>query len=375
MRFLHTADLHLGKRVNDFSMIDEQKYILKQIISIAKDEKIDAMLISGDVYDKNVPIVEAVELLDEFLQSLVDLNCTVFMIGGNHDSAQRLQFASSFLEKSKIYVKAVYEHKQKPIKMTDENGEIFLYLLPFIKPSSVKKECDTSQIESYDEAISFAIKSMEVDYSKRNIILAHQFVIGAKTCESEELVVGGSEQVSAKHFDEFDYVALGHLHSPQTVGQKHIRYSGTPLKYSFSEIKHKKSVTIVDIKEKDNIEIYTRELIAQKDLREEKWKFDEIFIKALEQQSQDYMHVILTDEEDVVNALGKLREVYPNIMKLSYDNTRTKKELEIIDLPNVEQRNPEEIFEEFYELRNNKEITLEGKNIINKMVKEVWGEM
>ena len=375
MRFLHTADLHLGKRVNDFSMIDEQKYILKQIISIAKDEKIDAMLISGDVYDKNVPIVEAVELLDEFLQSLVDLNCTVFMIGGNHDSAQRLQFASSFLEKSKIYVKAVYEHKQKPIKMTDENGEIFLYLLPFIKPSSVKKECDTSQIESYDEAISFAIKSMEVDYSKRNIILAHQFVIGAKTCESEELVVGGSEQVSAKHFDEFDYVALGHLHSPQTVGQKHIRYSGTPLKYSFSEIKHKKSVTIVDIKEKDNIEIYTRELIAQKDLREEKGKFDEIFIKALEQQSQDYMHVILTDEEDVVNALGKLREVYPNIMKLSYDNTRTKKELEIIDLPNVEQRNPEEIFEEFYELRNNKEITLEGKNIINKMVKEVWGEM
>lgn len=250
MKLLHISDLHLGKRINEFSMLEDQKYILRQILSLAETEQTDGVIIAGDIYDKPVPSAETVQTFDWFLTGLADKGKQVFAVSGNHDSAERIAFGAQLMRGRCVYISPVYAGVTAPIALTDEYGELYIYLLPFIKPAVVRyvleKEGEAELPKSYQEAVKLAVERMQVDSAKRNILVAHQFVTGAGRCESEEIAVGGLDNVDADIFDRFDYVALGHIHSPQWIMREAVRYCGTPLKYSFSEAEQEKSVTILE---------------------------------------------------------------------------------------------------------------------------------
>lgn len=376
MKFMHISDLHLGKKVNEFSMLEDQKYILTRILQIIEEQRTDGVLIAGDIYDRPVPSVEAVELLDDFLAKLVKKKQKVFVISGNHDSAERLAFASTLLKNSDVYVSPVYHGDVQPVVLHDAYGTINIYLLPFVKPIHVRRYYEEEQIESYTDAIRVAVDKMQVDTSQRNILLLHQFVAGAARCESEEKSIGGLDDVNAKVLQDFDYVALGHIHGPQNVGGETIRYCGTPLKYSFSEINHKKSVTIVDVKEKGSIEVSLVPLEPKRDLYEIRGTYDELTRRSYyEGQAfqNGYLHVTLTDEEDVPEALGKLRAIYPFIMKLDYDNTRTRSNKTVGVTEQVESKSPRELFDELYELQNGVEMTAQQGRLVDELIENIWG--
>ena len=322
MKLIHLSDLHIGKRIEAVSLLEDQKYILDQIAKIISDEKPNAVLIAGDVYDKTVPSAEAVELFDNFLFKLSKLETDVFIISGNHDSAERLAFGGRLMQNAGVHISPAYNGKIEPIILSDEYGETAFWMLPFIKPAHVKRFFHEEEIEDYTAACRIAVEKMNINKSVRNVLIAHQFVTGADTCESEELSVGGTDNVDAAVFKDFDYVALGHLHGPQNVGSKKMRYCGTPLKYSFSEEKHIKSITVVQIKEKDDITLSTIPLQPLRDMRRIRGSFDELMGQEYT-GTDDYVHIILTDENDVAEAAGKLRIKYPNMVNLSYDNTRT----------------------------------------------------
>lgn len=370
MKFVHLGDLHIGKRVNDFLMLNDQEYVLEQIIDIISKEKIEGVLIAGDVYDKQVPSLEAINLFDEFLTKIANMEVKVFIISGNHDSAERLSFAGRLIEKSGVYIAPMYEGNVIKHTVKDEYGDIDIYMLPYVKPVHVKKYYPDREIDSYNDALKCVIESVDIDEKKRNIIIAHQFVTGAAVCDSEELSIGGLENVDASIFDKFDYVALGHIHGPQKVQRDTLRYSGTPIKYSFSEINHKKSITIVDIKDKkDNevdISIDLKELKPLHDMRKIKGRYDEITLKDnyINTDTRDYMHIILTDEEDIPDAIGKLRAIYPNIMKLEYDNTRTRSNNKLDIVNRIEEKTPLDLFKELYELQNNQEVSDEQEQYL-----------
>jgi len=326
MKLIHLSDLHIGKRVNEISMLEDQEFILTQILGILDTEKADAVLIAGDVYDKSVPSAEAVTLFDDFLFRLSKRKLPVFIISGNHDSSERLSFGSRLMEGSGIHISPVYGGSVSPVVLSDSFGTVSFWLLPFLKPAHVRRYFPEESIESYTDAVRAAIRAMSPDFASRNVLLTHQFVTGAATCESEEISVGGSDNVDASVFDGFDYVALGHIHGPQNIGSNRVRYCGTPLKYSFSEEHHHKSITVVELGEKGDLTLHLQPLTPKHDLRTIRGTFEEVTSKAFLEstQTQDYLHIILTDEEDVPEALGKLRLIYPNILKLSYDNTRTR---------------------------------------------------
>ena len=267
MKFMHLSDLHLGKRVHEYSMIEDQEYILNQIVQIAADEKVDAVFIAGDIYDKTFPPVEAVTLLDQFLWALAEKEISVWIISGNHDSAERLSFGSRLMEKNEIHIAPVYNGELHTVTMEDEYGPIDISLLPFIKPAQVKRFFPEEEIHTYTDALQTALQG-DAPRNRRRILITHQFVTGASRCESEEPVVGGLDNVDASVFNGFDYVALGHIHSPQNVGRETLRYCGTPLKYSFSEVHQEKSVTIVTMKEKGCISLKTIPLRPLRDLKE-----------------------------------------------------------------------------------------------------------
>ena len=355
MKLIHLSDLHIGKRVNEVSMIEDQEYILLQILRIIDDEKPDAVLICGDVYDKSVPSAEAVTLFDDFLCRLAKREIPVLIISGNHDSPERLAFGKHFLERADIHISSVYDGKTESITLRDDHGEVVFWLLPFIKPAHVKRFYPDEGIESYADALRVAVAQMGLDTAKRNVLLTHQFVTGAATCESEDISVGGSDNVDAAVFDDFDYVALGHLHGGQNIGSSRIRYCGTPLKYSFSEAEHHKSVTVVKLGGKGSLELELRPLLPRRDLRIIRGTFAEVTDKSFYEGTDtgDYLQIILTDEEDIPEALGRLRQIYPNIMKLTYDNTRTRSSRIIDSAENVQRKSPLELFEELYELQNN----------------------
>lgn len=376
MKLMHISDLHLGKKVNEFSMIEDQRYILTRIQQIVEEQQTDGVLIAGDIYDKAVPPIEAVELLDDFLAKLVKKKQKVFMISGNHDSAERIAFASSLLKHSNVFVSPVYDGKIKPVVLSDEYGEVNFYLLPFVKPVHVRRFYEEEQIENYTDAIRVAIDKMEVDTSKRNILLLHQFVTGATRCESEEKPVGGLDDVNAEVIEGFDYVALGHIHGPQNVGTDKIRYCGTPLKYSFSEINHKKSVTMIEVKEKGSVEVSTIPLEPKRDLYEIRGTYDELTRKSYYEGKAfqtGYLHVTLTDEEDVPEALGKLRAIYPYIMKLEYDNTRTRTCAAVGVTDSVEEKGPRVLFDELYELQNGTAMNEQQGQLIDELIEKIWG--
>ena len=316
MKLLHLADLHIGKRVNEFSMIEDQRYILTKIINIIDNEKPDAILIAGDVYDKSVPSAEAVEVLDKFINHIASRKIETFIIPGNHDGAERLSFASKLIDTTGIHISPAYNGQIKPRSLNDEYGCVNFYMLPFVKPINVKQVYNIEENISYSDAVSIAIKNMNIDKSQRNVLLSHQFVTGASTCDSEDLSVGGTDGVSASVYDDFDYVALGHIHGPQKVSKDTIRYSGTPLKYSFSEVNHKKSVTIVNMAGKNNISISTIPLEPKHDMVEIKGKYNELMNKSYYDNLNldNYYHITLTDENDIPDAILKLRNIYKNIM-------------------------------------------------------------
>ena len=377
MKIIHLADLHIGKRVNEFSMIDDQKYILNQILEIIDKEKPDAVIIAGDVYDKQVPSIEAVELLDSFISDISKRKTTTFIISGNHDSAERLAFGSSLMAMGKIYISPVYNGKISKYTLKDDFGSANFYLLPFVKPSHVKRFFPDKKIESYTDAIKVVVDNLKLDTSEINILIAHQFVTGASRTESEEISVGGLDNVDASVFEDFDYVALGHIHRPQKIGTERIRYCGTPLKYSFSEVNDTKSVSIIEINSKEDFNLRTIPLIPKRDMRKIRGTYEELTTKNSYENTNtdDYIHVTLTDEFNVADAIQKLRVIYKNIMKLEYDNMRTRESRKInLDDMVIENKNPLEIFSEFYKLQNNQEMDDEQKEIIKKIMEEVWEE-
>lgn len=374
MKLIHLSDLHIGKRVNEFSMIEDQKYILKVILNIIDDEKPDGVLIAGDVYDKSVPSAEAVQLLDDFLCRLAERKLPTYIISGNHDSAERLSFGGRLMDMSGIHLSPVYNGKVEPFTLTDEYGKVNIYMLPFVKPVNVRRFFPDSEIESYTYAIKVAVDSMNVDEKERNIIVTHQFVTGASRSESEEISVGGSDNVDASVFDAFDYVALGHIHGPQKIGRESVRYCGTPLKYSFSEANHKKSVTVVEMGEKGKIEIRTVPLVPKRDLREIKGRYEEILLKENYEgtNTEDYIHITLTDEEDIPDVMNILRIIYPNIMKLDYDNKRTRNNQAVGKAEGVEKKSPLELFSEFYYDRNGQSMCEVQTAFMQNLIEEIW---
>ena len=374
MKLIHLSDLHLGKRVNEYSMLEDQKYILKKILNIIDDENPDGVIIAGDVYDKPVPSAEAVQLFDDFLVSLAKRNLQVFVISGNHDSAERIAFASRIMDAGGIHMSPVYNGVVEPISMQDEYGAVNIYMLPFIKPAHVRRFCD-DEITTYTDAVKYVVSKMNINPANRNVLITHQFVTGAKRSESEEISVGGTDNVDVSVFENFDYAALGHIHSPQNCGSDKIRYCGTPLKYSFSEAKDNKSVTVVEIAEKGNVTYKTVELVPRHDLVELKGTYAELTLKSFYENTdwqEDYTHITLTDEEDVPDAVGKLRTVYHRLMKLDYDNKRTRTNAEIGGAAAVESKTPLELFSDFYELQNNQAMTVEQSEYMYKLIENTW---
>ena len=375
MKLMHLSDLHLGKRVNEFSLMEDQKDILNKIIQIIDDEQPDAVLIAGDVYDRAVPSAEAVELFDSFLVRLAKRRQETFIISGNHDSPERLSFAGKLIDPTGIHLAPVYNGEICPLSLMDEYGIINIYMLPFIKPAAVRRFFPEEEIVSYEDAMRVAIGAMTLDETKRNILITHQFVTGAATSDSEELSVGGADQVSAEVFRGCDYVALGHLHRPQNI-KPAIRYSGTPLKYSFSEAKDRKSVTLVELKEKGDLSIREIPLVPLRDMKEIKGTYNELTLKEYydrdPEMKEAYLHITLTDEEDVPDAAAKLRVIYPNLMKLDYDNTRTRNTRGVQALTEVEKKTPMELFSAFYEMQNGQEMSLEQKQYLETLIEGIW---
>ena len=273
MKLIHLSDLHLGKRLKEYSLLEDQAYILKRILQIIDDEAPDGVMIAGDVYDKSSPSAEAVSLFDDFLSRLAKRRLKVFVISGNHDSPERIAFGGRIMGEQGVYLSPVYDGEIKPITLHDDYGPVHLYLLPFIKPQHVRRFHEDRENMSYTEALQCVIDDMQVNAAERNVLITHQFVTGAARSESEEISVGGSDNVDASVFAPFDYVALGHIHSPQTCGSPTIRYCGTPLKYSFSEAKDKKSVTVVELRQKGEVEVRAVELLPKRDMVELKGTF------------------------------------------------------------------------------------------------------
>ncbi len=374
MKFIHLSDLHIGKRVNGFTMLDDQKYILEKILGIAESEAPDAVLIAGDVYDKPMPSAESVSLFDDFLFRLSETVPAVLVISGNHDSPERIAFASRLIKKSGVYISPVYDGNVEPVRLEDKYGNVYFYLLPFIKPSHVRLCFPEAEINSVNDAMKYALSQINIKQNERNVLVTHQFVTGALRCESEEIMVGGSEGVGADIFESFDYVALGHLHGPQNVKSANIRYCGSPIKYSFSETKHKKSVTVVELSKKNELSVHMVPLVPKRDMVEIKGSYAEItgrpFYKELDRNA--YFRVTLTDENDIPDAAAKLRSIYKNLMRLDYDNTRTRTGSQLTESGSSVNQSPLELFCGFYEMQNGKPVSEEQKIYLAETIERIW---
>ena len=374
MKLMHLSDLHLGKRVYEFSMYEDQKYILSQILDIADKEQVQAVMICGDIYDKQIPPAESVQLFDDFLTKLSVRKLPVFIISGNHDSAERLSFGARLMEQSGVCFSETFSGKIQTYQLQDENGSLNLYLLPFLKPTIVRQAFPEAEIGSYQDAVAYALQQVKPDESQRNILMAHQFVTGAHRSESEEILVGGLDNIDASVFAAYDYVALGHIHTPQKVGRETIRYCGTPIKYSFSEAAKDKSVTIVELAEKGKVQIQEHILKPLHDLREIRGTYEELTARKnyADTDVEDYLHITLTDEEDIMDVMDKLHTIYANIMKLDYDNLRTRNSNHISGVDPLQEKSPAELFEAFYQLQNNQNMTVQQKEYIAQMIDKIW---
>lgn len=378
MKFIHLSDLHIGKRINEYSMLEDQAHILSSIIDIIDDVKPDAVIIAGDVYDKAIPSAEAVQLFDDFLVKLSERSLHVFVISGNHDSPERISFGARLMEKSGIHLSPVYDGNIKSVTLKDTYGSVHIHMLPFIKPAHVRRFYDSEDIVSYTDAVRVALSKQAFNKNERNILITHQFVTGAQRTESEEISVGGSDNVDSGVFEGFDYVALGHIHRAQSCGADNIRYSGTPLKYSFSEAKDNKSVTVAELFEKGTVKISQIPLVPLRDMHEIKGTYNSVMMRDFYKDTtytEDYMHITLTDEDDIPDAIGRLRTVYHNLMKLDYDNLRTRGENIIDNIKYEESKTPLEHFSEFYELQNNQPMSQMQHEFIKNMIEKLGEDL
>lgn len=375
MKLFHLSDLHIGKRVNEFSMIEDQKYILKRILDLAEEEKPDGIILAGDIYDKQIPSAEAVQVFDEFITRLAGRAIPVFIISGNHDSAERLAFGGRLLNSRGIYLSPVYDGSVTKIPLKDQYGTVWIHLLPFIRPSTVRHvfENEADLVTDVQTAAETVIRHMEIDLKDRNILVAHQFVTGASRCESEDVQVGGLDNIDAAVFTPFDYTALGHIHSPQNVGTDRVRYCGTPLKYSFSEVDQEKSITVVELEKKGTVRTSLLPLKPLRDMKKLRGTYLELTDRSFyrDMNREDYIQVTVTDEDDVPDGLQKLRVIYPNIMQLLYDNQRTKTTQEVDAAQAVEKKTEMELFYEFYELQNNQPMTKQQKDFAEQLIREI----
>ena len=374
MNLLHLADLHLGKRVNGFSMLEDQAHILRQILAILDDEQPDGVLIAGDVYDKSVPSVEAVGLLDDFLTELRARGVPVLLISGNHDSPERLAFGGRVMDSCGIHISPVYDGALAPVTLQDAFGPVHVWLLPFVKPAHVRRWFPDADIESYTDAVAEAIAHMDIDTAARNVLVTHQFVTGGARSGSEELSVGGTDNVDSGVFAPFDYVALGHLHGAQHIGRETIRYAGSPLKYSFSEARQHKSVTVVTLGEKGDVQVRTVALTPLRELREIRGSYDELTARSFYEHTtyrSDYLHLILTDEQDVFDAMSRLRTIYPYLMTLDYDNARTHAAGGMSVPVETERRTPLELFEALYKRQNHQPMSEVQREYIAQLMEQI----
>lgn len=374
MKFLHLADLHLGKRVNGFSMLEDQAHILRQILAILDDEQPDGVLIAGDVYDKSVPSVEAVELLDGFLTELRTRGVPVLLISGNHDSPERLAFGGRVMDSCGIHISPVYDGALAPVTLHDEFGPVHVWLLPFVKPAHMRRWFPDADIESYTDAVAEAVAHMDIDTAARNVLVTHQFVTGGTRSGSEELSVGGTDNVDSGVFAPFDYVALGHLHGAQHIERETIRYAGSPLKYSFSEARQHKSVTVVTLGEKGDVQVRTVALTPLRELREIRGSYDELTARSFYEHTtyrSDYLHLILTDEQDVFDAMSRLRTIYPYLMTLDYDNARTRAAGGMSVPAETERRTPLELFEALYQRQNHRPMSEVQREYIAQLMEQI----
>ena len=374
MKFLHLADLHLGKRVNGFSMLEDQAHILRQILAILDDEQPDGVLIAGDVYDKSVPSVEAVGLLDGFLTELRARGVPVLLISGNHDSPERLAFGGRVMDSCGIHISPEYDGALAPVTLQDAFGPVHVWLLPFVKPAHVRRWFPDADIESYTDAMAEAVAHMDIDTAARNVLVTHQFVTGGARSGSEELSVGGTDNVDSSVFAPFDYVALGHLHGAQHIGRETIRYAGSPLKYSFSEARQHKSVTVVTLGEKGDVQVRTVALTPLRELREIRGSYDELTARSFYEHTtyrSDYLHLILTDEQDVFDAMSRLRTIYPYLMTLDYDNARTRAAGGMSVPAETERRTPLELFEALYRRQNHQPMSEVQRAYIAQLMEQI----
>jgi len=374
MKLLHLSDLHLGKRVGAFSMLEDQAYILDQILAILDREAPDGLLVAGDVYDKSVPPAEAVALLDRFLAQVVRRGVPVFLISGNHDSPERLAFAAGLLAGNGVYLSPVYDGTVAPVTLTDRYGPVHIYLLPFLKPAHVRRFFPDEPTETFTQALATAVAHLAPDPAARNVLVTHQFVTGAVRSDSEEITVGGADNVDASVFDGFDYVALGHLHRPQSVGRETLRYSGSPLAYAFGE--GEKSVTVAELGEKGQVSLRAIPLVPLRAMREIRGTYLEVTARSFYQDTntRDYLHITLTDPEDVPDGAARLRVIYPNLMRLDYDNARTRRDQVIEEGGQIRQRSPLELFGELYEKQNNRPMSPEQAELAARLMGQIWEE-
>ena len=378
MKFLHLSDLHIGKSVNGFSMLNEQRHVLAQVLGYIQEKKPSAVIIAGDIYDKAIPNIEAVCVFDDFLTKIAKENVAVLLISGNHDSPERLSYASRLLCDKKVFLCGTFDGFMQKVVFEDEHGDINFWLLPFIKPSSVRGQFTEYDIESYDDAIKAVLKTTDVDYSKRNVLVAHQFFtkygVESLLSDSEMNPIGGLDAIDVGVVEGFDYVALGHLHGSQKVGSEYIRYAGSPLKYSFSEVAHKKSIMLVEMNEKGSVEIERLPLIPIHDMREirgeiERLTSDEVTSLA---DKEDYLRVTLTDEEEIIDPIGKIRSVYPNVMLIDFDNSRTNIDIFEIspDAGQVAKASLYDMFGDFFQKANESAMSEEQSRIVKELLEE-----
>lgn len=378
MKLLHLADLHLGKRVNEIPMLAEQENACRQILAIAREEKPQAALLAGDIYDKPTPAAEAVQLFDWFLTELAGIVPSVLIIAGNHDGAERLAFAAQMLNRQGVYIAPPFRGEVTRVELADEFGAVDFWLLPFVKPLTVRR-CydDAANVADYDAAVARIMQEVHFREGVRNVLLAHQLITGSQTCDSEELAIGGLDNVDAARFAAFDYVALGHLHGAQRAGGfAKMRYAGSPLKYSFSEARQAKSVTLVDLAADGGVSIDTRPITPLHDMREMRGSFAELtdpaYVAAQGEAAADYLHIVLTDAADVLDAALRLNQAYPNLMKLDYDNARTRAEQAPLLAAQPEGKRPLELFEEFYRAQTAQELTDEQRKLLTHLIEEIW---
>lgn len=376
MKLFHLSDLHLGKRVYAFSMLPDQRYVLEQVCALAEKYKPDGILLSGDLYDKPIPPVEAVQLLDEFLTRMQQMGIAVYAISGNHDSAGRVDFGSRILQQQNLHICGAFDGKLYHVSKEDAFGEIHFYLLPFLKPATVSAFREGGESLTYAEAVKWALETTDLDTTKRNVLLAHQFVTWKGTAEesdSETKTLGGVDEMDASLFFDFDYVALGHLHSPQRIGRDTIRYGGSPLKYSFSELRQKKGVTLVEIQEKGNVTTEFLPLEPLHPLREMKGTLDDLLEAAEEAGgSEDYVRAILTDEGAVYDPVGRLRVYYPNLMTLEMEQ-RGESQRDLSLEMDQEQLSGPALFAGFFEKQNDREMDVAQKALVEKIWQDLGG--